>query len=336
MSAAASNPPPPLLSATHHTPSSYDSYDDLLNTVTARVKDVLAADTTRAKALSSSTKPLAHPNATPQKGRKVKKVVPGARATLDDSDDSEEFDDSEEEGDERGDEWEEDGLGWELHDRPNAPIEAPLAFRNLSTDLIAPSAIALTSPLLATPPTPITPTLLRQTLAQLEHEFRSELTKSTMLVDLQHRYMQRRLAMPGGRGGGAGKRVGSEEEKREAASDILGILVEIMRGGGGGAGGSIHGHHAGDEEFEDGETEEAAITAGPTAIRSGMEDLGETNDLLLQLREHLERRSESLPEDHDIAAAAVEGNGTDVRVSASERSKQFARFLPTKVPSLDF
>ncbi|KAI8916656.1 hypothetical protein DFJ77DRAFT_510089 [Powellomyces hirtus] len=235
----------------------YEPYELLLETVTERVRDAL---------VQTKKQPEPPPrNAAP--------MIPGARATLVDSDD--ELDEAESE----------DGFGWESTDCPSAPEEQLVSFRNLSSELIP---LGDDSPEHQPTPPRTAPMSLRSTIAQLESEFRSELDKSTMLVDLQHRYMRRRIAAAGAR------------DAPSATEDILSILMELVRGA----------SPASPQEYK------------PASVAANAAELEEfETELLDRLRDHLER-PDPFVTPGNLCASMV-----------SEQSRDFGRFIPTRVPS---
>ncbi|KAI8591137.1 hypothetical protein BDZ88DRAFT_412473 [Geranomyces variabilis] len=297
----------------------YDSYDSLLSTVSQRVKSALGQQ--QRVGAKKTKKQDAAPETRSLPRRRV--VIPGARATLfddDDDDDDDEHDEYYETRDGAGadDDWaSEDTLGWESADSASLPDEPLVKFRNLSFDLVPIDETPL-DPIAAAPaPRAIaaaTPHSLRRTIAQLEAEFTSELDKSSMLVDLQYRYMRRRLAH------------GNGDDSSSATADILSILMEMVRAQTGVA-----------LSAEDEESDNAVAGGGlGSAAEEDADDEVEVEESLLdRLREHLERPEYYIGpnESHGGLAAVASGDAQLLsETMVSERSRDFGRFIPTAVP----
>ncbi|KAJ3150823.1 hypothetical protein HDU89_002820 [Geranomyces variabilis] len=300
----------------------YDSYDSLLSTVSQRVKSALGQQ--QRVGAKKTKKQDAAPETRSLPRRRV--VIPGARATLfdddDDDDDEDEHDGYYESRDGAGadDDWaSEDTLGWESADSASLPDEPLVKFRNLSFDLVPIDETPL-DPIIAAPAprtTAATPHSLRRTIAQLEAEFTSELDKSSMLVDLQYRYMRRRLAHGNG-----------NDSSSSATADILSILMEMVRAQTGVA-----------LPAEDEESDNAVAGGGLSrAAEEDADDEVEVEESLLdRLREHLERPEYYVGPNESRGGLAAVASGDAQLLSetmVSERSRDFGRFIPTAVPRL--
>ncbi|KAJ3167171.1 hypothetical protein HDU88_002508 [Geranomyces variabilis] len=290
----------------------YESYDSLLSTVSQRVKSALGQ-----QHRVSAKKPKRDGAPVTRSLPRRKVVIPGARAMLFDDDDDDDDDNDGHDGyyesrDGAGadDDWaSEDTLGWESADSASLPDEPLVKFRNLSFDLVPIDETPL-DPIIAAPAprtTAATPHSLRRTIAQLEAEFTSELDKSSMLVDLQYRYMRRRLAH------------GNGDSSSSATADILSILMEMVRAQTGVA-----------LSAEDEESDNAVAGGGLSSAAEEDADDEVEESLLDRLREHLERPEYS--RGGGLAAVASGDAQLLSETMVSERSRDFGRFIPTAVP----
>ncbi|KNC98441.1 uncharacterized protein SPPG_06146 [Spizellomyces punctatus DAOM BR117] len=186
------------------TAGSYEPYDSLVDACVSRVRD----------AMTSNRNPLvnsASVGRTTKLERNTKKHIPGGRAVLESDDDDDDSDIVEMENVEAGD----DVLGWESTDSPAAPEEALVSFR---TDLVPFETPAV--PLPAFPIAPTRPAPKAHTHASnLDSQFEIELNKSAVLVDLQEKYIHRRLASAHSSG----------DTAASATQDALTILMEMLQ-----------------------------------------------------------------------------------------------------------
>ncbi|KAJ3160180.1 hypothetical protein HDU86_001016 [Geranomyces michiganensis] len=195
----------------------------------------------------------------------------------------------------------------------SAPPPPPPPVKTTIITALTPATATTTATITTTAATTTTAAALRRTIAQLEAEFTAELDKSSMLVDLQHRYMRRRLASAATAAGGVGGAVppaASPSSSSSATADILSILMEMVRA----------------------QQQQQVVVAVPAeeAPRNEIQEDEFEESLLERLREHLER-----PEYY---AGGGEGDGVGgeqlllAETMVSERSRDYGRFIPTAVP----
>lgn len=273
--------------------ASYDSYADLLQAVSQRVKDELTVK----RSAPTQSKPR------PVKNENPKKVIPGGRAIL--------GNDSDEENDEDEEVFDVDAadmLGWEtvvrlfwsfsrslsadLHSQDSIePTETVLKFRNLSPSLIPTPTPAFPVPLSLPTSASSAPSDITQTL---EQDFQTALDKSTLLVNLQQRYISRRIAA-----GNTG-----DSSPGAAIQDALAALMDILKGRG--TGGST--------------SDDEPATNALQEIDGTMGDVEATAALLLGQVYTQNVQHPSV----DMREIAI----------VSDRSRDFGRFLPTRAPVL--
>ncbi|TPX66569.1 hypothetical protein SpCBS45565_g04367 [Spizellomyces sp. 'palustris'] len=182
---------------------SYEPYDALVDACVSRVRDAMS---TRNPLVTSAS--VGH---TPKLERNIEKHIPGGRAVLESDDDDDDSDIIEMEKVEAAD----DVLGWESADSPAAPEEALVSFRTDLAPLETPDVPLPAFPIARTRPAPKTHTHA----SNLDSQFEIELNKSAVLVDLQEKYIHRRLASAHSTG----------DTAASAIQDALTILMEMLQ-----------------------------------------------------------------------------------------------------------